>query len=168
MVWVLSYFPSLCLNRNAIRSLGRDERIVRRYVNSDQTSSSLWRTACHFSYSSCRRDVALLQVESLDESIRFANNGNDMSLTMLAVSVRKHRHTLIFKQGRFCKEVLRIPRSATNTAAESELGKKKQEREYAGLCCKILGWAIIMAVRAYGRKGDRCFSSRHVLQSCNK
>jgi hypothetical protein len=80
--------------------------------------------ACHFSYSSCRRDVALLQVESLDESIRFANNGNDISLTMLAVSVRKHRHTLIFKQGRFCKEVLGIPRNATNGAAESELGRK--------------------------------------------
>lgn len=87
MVWVLSYFPSLRLNRNDIRSLGRDERIARRYVNSDQTAHSLSPTACHFSYSSCLRDVALLQGESLDESIRFANNGHDMSLTVLAISV---------------------------------------------------------------------------------
>ena len=94
----------------------------------------------------------MLQVESLDESIRFANNGNDMSLTLLTVSVRKHRHIVIFKQGRFCKEVLGIPRIATNGAAESELGKKKQERECTGLCCKILGWVRIMVVLMAGKK----------------
>jgi hypothetical protein len=75
-----------------------------------------------------------------------------MSVTVLAVSVRKHRHTLIFKRGRFCKEMLGIPRSGTNRAAESELEKKKQEREYTGLCCKLLGWATIMVVRMAGKK----------------
>jgi hypothetical protein len=35
----------------------------------------------------CLRDVALLQDESLVESFRFANNGHDMFLTVLAVSV---------------------------------------------------------------------------------
>jgi len=76
-----------------------------------------------------------------------------MSLTLLAVSVRKHRHILIFKQGRFCKEVLGIPRSATNGAAEREFGgKKKQEKEYIGLCCKILGWARIMVVLLAGKE----------------
>jgi hypothetical protein len=76
-----------------------------------------------------------------------------MSLTVLVVSVRKHRHTLIFKQGIFCKEVLGIPRSATNVVAESELGgKKKQEREYTGLCCTILRWARIMVVLMAGKE----------------
>lgn len=90
-----------------------------------------------------------------------------MSLTLLAVSVRKHRHILIFKQGRFCKEVLGIPRSATNGGAESELGKKK-----AG---EGIYWALLQNTgvgqnigRTYGRKGDSCYSSRRVLRSSNK
>ena len=62
-----------------------------------------------------------------------------MSLTVLAVSVSKRRHTLIFKQGRFCKEVLGIPRNATNGAAESELGKETRRVKILGCVAKYWG-----------------------------
>lgn len=55
------------------------------------------------------------------------------------------------------------------TGQLSELGgkKKKQEREYTGLCLQNVGVGQNNG-RTYGRKGDRCFSSRNVLRLKNE